>query len=297
MHVRCIHCVPVCRVDWGISLPKPPVSPPSQSLSPLLAPPASQPTGMDLPLDMLSSGQHETPHANSRYVNYKYRMWFTWCIMQQAFPTRWLLNVLSGEEGNRDLWLWEDEDEEYIKPLAEDLSADFYLEIPRVYWVNFCPILEARPSRTTTSPLGHLTPQTRLRFIAWLIIAGFESFRVEKISRKRGFGKLHASIACWGKLMSIQGSDVETCETCGISHLLNVWLETMLEVYLLDDLQAIRSYHACVCLERHLTAIAHSKRHYFKSTPRLERDSAVLRVLYDLVVSPWPLILHPCWPR
>ncbi|KAF8150325.1 hypothetical protein K438DRAFT_1988635 [Mycena galopus ATCC 62051] len=69
---------------------------------------------------------------------------------------------------------------------------------------------------------------------------------------------------------------------------MNVWLETMLQVYSIDDLQTIPWDHQCTYFPNALAA--HSEqRPALKIRP--ERDSPIFRVIFEFVVTPWPLIL------
>jgi hypothetical protein len=105
------------------------------------------------------------PDEHSRYSNFKYRLWFTWNTYGFTLtsgpprPSPWFATV----------WLWEDEDEEYIEEVA-DVAIYPFREMSKKDWDDACQVLEARQSRTMASPLAHLTPQMRLRFMAWLIV-------------------------------------------------------------------------------------------------------------------------------
>ncbi|KAJ7238061.1 hypothetical protein B0H12DRAFT_101006 [Mycena haematopus] len=241
------------------------------------------------------------PDAYSRYNSFKHRLWFTWYIWSVAQQGNkkslpWTA-VVCGADANGDLWFWEDADENYIKEFTEDLALDSLPEMPAADWDDAFRALEARrrsQRRTSAGPLAQLTPPNRLRFIAWLIVAG----PVRKAQISRGdFQSLEFCIKRWGTCMSFHGSDepdpyAEACTICGVSDLLATWLETMRQMYLLDDLRSIPWYHACGCWERHLYAVSHSaQRETTQWQQSLQKDSAALRVLYELVVSPWPLIL------
>ncbi|KAJ6551299.1 hypothetical protein B0H19DRAFT_1157146 [Mycena capillaripes] len=139
--------------------------------------------------------------------------------------------------------------------------------------------LEVRQSRpkVPASPLAHLAPRTRFRFIAWLLMTG----------PLRDPGKLRSVevlIPEWAKLMNLR-SDTKTCDTCRVSHLLPIWSETMLTVYSYEDLQSVPWDQGCDCFQ---SASAYS-RHSVPETP-LARESAVLCVLYELTVPPWLLV-------
>jgi hypothetical protein len=85
------------------------------------------------------------------------------------------LAAICGPDGNGDLWLWEEEDEEGIREFAIGLNEPLCIrEMTEEDWANTFQALEARFSQTTVaaSPVAHLPSQARLRFIAWLLVAG-----------------------------------------------------------------------------------------------------------------------------
>jgi hypothetical protein len=184
--------------------------------------------------------------------DFKYRVWLTWHLMTMLIPgtaeavarirEKFWMDMVSRMDPNRDLWFWENEDEEYIKVFTEDHLLQVTLEMPVVDWVKACRALDARQPefQLTANPLSHLTPPTRLLFIAWLIVA------------ERSQMHLHHIIAYWGISLAISTADstVERCNICGVSQLLKGWMETMLEVYLLDDLRSFPWYVQCDCFER-----------------------------------------------
>jgi hypothetical protein len=82
--------------------------------------------------------------------------------------------VICGPDGNGDLWLWEEEDEEGIREFA---IADELLSVSQMTeenWNDAFQVLEARLSQTMViaNPLAHLPTQTRFRFVAWFLVAG-----------------------------------------------------------------------------------------------------------------------------
>ncbi|KAJ7807499.1 hypothetical protein B0H13DRAFT_1928984 [Mycena leptocephala] len=206
------------------------------------------------------------PDPYPAYANFKHRLRFTWYILQMhvpqaALPFWWA--AVSGVDANGDLWFWEDEDEEYA--------------------------LETRQleRRRMASPLSHLTPQSRFRFMAWFIVAEV----ARKGQLKTGhIGGLHDLIACWGMSLDIVGSHEERCRICGVSGILGIWLKTMLEVYMLDDLRLIPWYPECSCFNSRLATIVPAGQNWATKI-HLGRDSTALRVLFELVVPPWPLIV------
>ncbi|KAF7369138.1 Protein kinase domain-containing protein [Mycena venus] len=236
------------------------------------------------------------PDAYSRYANFKYRLWFTWYIWHNAMRGRrrppWL-SIVCGVNATRagDLWLWQDTDEEWIREFTEELSLDSFRPVPEMpldCWDDACRAIEARQFRNQlASPLSHLAPNTRFRLIAWLLVAG--PLQKNKILQDNCFPSIDHQIYDWAEFISLDG-DAETCDTCRVSHLLPVWMETMLPVYLLDDLRAIAWYPECNCFDKQLTTSACSEHCQVLEIP-LGKDSSVLHALYELVVPAW-LLLH-----
>ncbi|KAJ7093746.1 kinase-like domain-containing protein [Mycena epipterygia] len=139
------------------------------------------------------------------------------------------------------------------------------------------------------SPLTHVTAQIRLRFMAWLILVG----PIRKEQRLDGQGSdfyIPFLIFYWAKLLKLHDEAEETCDICTVSHLLPIWIETMLQVYSLDDLRSIHWHVECDCLDSFLTAIALSGQCRAPERPP-GKNSAVFWVLYELVVPLWPLLL------
>ncbi|KAJ6551308.1 hypothetical protein B0H19DRAFT_165975 [Mycena capillaripes] len=152
--------------------------------------------------------------------------------------------------------------------------------MPAAYWGDACHALKSRQSRTKVpaSPLAHLAPHTRFRFIAWLLMTG----PLKDLGGLRSIGVL---ILEWAELMNLR-RDTKICDTCRVAHLLRIWSETMLTVYLYEDLYSSPWYHACNCFWSQLAATALGS----VPTKPLAKDSAVLRVLYELIVPPWLLV-------
>jgi hypothetical protein len=129
-------------------------------------------------------------------------------------------------------------------------------EMPLEEWDEACLTLAVRQSRTVTtlSPLAHLIPQTRLRFIVWLMVAMVPSRR-EGLWESKDFQHLDTLIKFWGvclHLLDYANSDsgAEMCRICGVSYFLPIWVETMVGIYSLDDLGSIPWGKECRCLER-----------------------------------------------
>ncbi|KAJ7842794.1 hypothetical protein B0H14DRAFT_2779851, partial [Mycena olivaceomarginata] len=244
------------------------------------------------PLDLV-----RIPDVCSAFANFKHRLWLTWYVLQKYVPQAagresFWRTAVPGTETTRDLWFWEDEDEEYIRQWAftDNPLLKLFHEMPTMDWSNACRALETRRllPRPTASPLAHLTPQTRCRFMAWLIVA--EAVRKEDLAEMGNTGGLHDLIEFWGISVRIADFKGEKCGICRISHLLNVWLETMLEVYTLEDLRLLPWRPKCGCFYRALTTIVHAGENWATAI-HPGRDSAAIRVLFELVVSPWPLML------
>ncbi|KAJ7883501.1 hypothetical protein B0H14DRAFT_3748766 [Mycena olivaceomarginata] len=169
-----------------------------------------------------SSSLNEHRILSARYSCFKYRVWFIWSIWYR-YSVIWPLSppwlaIICGSGGNGDLWLWEEEDEEGIREFAignEPLSA-----------------LEARFSRTTVaaSPVAHLPSQARLRFIAWLLVAG--PLRKQTVIHVTEISSIAMLIYSWAQVSYPSGS------------------KTMLEVYSPDDLRLLSWDQECNCLHR-----------------------------------------------
>ncbi|KAJ7883539.1 hypothetical protein B0H14DRAFT_3432994 [Mycena olivaceomarginata] len=109
------------------------------------------------------------PDVFSRYSGFKYRLWFIWYIWHlwsESWRSPPWSAIICGSDGNGDLWLWEDEDEEYIKVFTENIPV-----FPELLdWHTACWYLKERLGRTAVAatPLAHLTPpnSTSLRCMA-----------------------------------------------------------------------------------------------------------------------------------
>ncbi|KAJ7790660.1 hypothetical protein B0H14DRAFT_208361 [Mycena olivaceomarginata] len=256
-------------------------------------------------LASLSDAEHDAFDVLKTQSEFKYRVWFTWRLVN--FSLKGIENArtaarrqeqfwmaIAKMDPNEDLWLWEDEDEGYIKAFVEDHSSDWIpessLEMSAFEWAHASQALEERPpQRPTVSPVSHLAAHTRLRFIAWLIVAD-----VTPKDRLRLAG-LEPLVRDW-RLCIADSSTYSSCcgapHCCGVSR--NIWLETMLHVYSVDDLQSIPWYpedsslETCKCFQRQ-RVLPSGQFQAMQIHPG--RNSAALRVLFELVVSPWPLIL------
>ncbi|KAJ7318968.1 hypothetical protein DFH08DRAFT_970864 [Mycena albidolilacea] len=167
------------------------------------------------------------PDAFSRYSGFKYRLWFIWYVWHlwsESWRSPPWSAIICGSDGNGDLWLWEDEDEEYIKVFTENIPV-----FPELLdWHTACWYLKERLGRTTVAatPLAHLTPQSRLRFVAWLLVAG--PLRKKTILQNKRIPSITTMIRRWSKAIALPLIG-ETCDVCGVSGVLPVWIETMLE--------------------------------------------------------------------
>ncbi|KAF7333427.1 Protein kinase domain-containing protein [Mycena venus] len=125
--------------------------------------------------------------------------------------------------------------------------------------------------------------------MAWFIVT--EVVRKEHFATFGDIGGLHNFIESWGISIRIADDvDSDRCQICRVSHFLGIWLETMLKVYTLEDLRRIPWHPECRCMERQLATIVHAGRDW-ATRVHPGRDSSVLSVLFDFIVSPWPLIL------
>ncbi|KAJ7041068.1 hypothetical protein C8F04DRAFT_188278 [Mycena alexandri] len=207
----------------------------------------------------------EIPETYSAYARFKHRLWFTSFLELERF--------IAG--GSEDLWLWEDEDEQYLQGSVFSRSPPPSRIMTASDWANACSAFEAHRSQSTTfvNPLAHLTPLNRLRFIVWL--------------KLRNSGKLGQWIWAWASFLSLPNMG-EICQICKISGFLKIWLETMREVYPLEDLQLILWEYQCGCFAEVLRSLP-----FGVEAPRmnLAKTSPILQALYRLVVPGWPLTL------
>ncbi|KAJ6466794.1 hypothetical protein C8R45DRAFT_478176 [Mycena sanguinolenta] len=207
---------------------------------------------------------------------FKYRLWFTgftWYMSGKVATPPWV-TILSEESV---FWLWEDEDEEYIKQFAQFLPAS--------HSIPFGDSHGTRPCRTVTAnPLAHLTPKTRLLFVAWLMVAG--PIRKDRILKDQGLRDINMLIYDWFKSTALfsDSTATETCRICSVSHLLPIWMETLSQIYPLEDLKSL-PWSGCDCLNSQLSAYPGPLRGI-----QLEKHSLVLHILYELVVPPWALV-------
>ncbi|KAJ6617376.1 hypothetical protein B0H10DRAFT_2033903 [Mycena sp. CBHHK59/15] len=179
----------------------------------------------------------DMPHCSS-CEPFKYRLWFTWCIVSMSTETRiiaeqaveiWLA-IVDGTNAAGDLWLWQEEDEESIRSFA---SSRFpAVALYNADWGKAC---QRRPQPL----LAHLSSSTRMYLVCWFIIAG--PMRQDHL--RRGYPQsLSALIGVWAQSIRASwgfspGNDY--CETCGISQWLDIWIAVMLEVYSFDDLRSL----------------------------------------------------------
>ncbi|KAF7377563.1 Protein kinase domain-containing protein [Mycena sanguinolenta] len=215
----------------------------------------------------------------------KYRLWFIAFVWHMADKgtTPVFENILNETSV---FWL-EDEDEDYIKEFARNCSAFNWIPFDCAEALDWDEVFKAQriPRATAAAnPLVRLTPQIRLRFVAWLIVAG--PVRKDRILEdEEGFPSIAMLVRDWSK-STAQLSDftaMETCNICSVSHLLPVWVETLSQIYSSEDLKSL-PWSGCDCLTSQLSA--------YPPHPvvELEKDSPVLHILYELVVPLWVLI-------
>ncbi|KAJ6466797.1 hypothetical protein C8R45DRAFT_1020148 [Mycena sanguinolenta] len=232
--------------------------------------------------DLSSESSLETPFSIYALddMKYRYRLWFTgfvWFVAGEGATPIW--ETIFSEASV--FWLWEDEDEECLKKIAWDL--------PIPYVIPFGDSNKARRAfeagRTTVAanPLAHLTPRTRLRFVAWLMVVG--PIRKDRILDDEVPPLTDMLIYDWAKSTTLLSDSkaAETCDICSVSHLLPAWIETLSQVYSLEDLKSL-PWGLCDCLKSQLSA--------YPGHPvvELEKHSLVLHILYELVVPLWILV-------
>ncbi|KAF7377569.1 Protein kinase domain-containing protein [Mycena sanguinolenta] len=237
------------------------------------------------------------PDEYSRHAGSQHRLWFIWYIWHHLTGTRrrppWMDIVCGDVDGG--LWLLEDEDEECIKEFVIYLAVYYSFDLmpaqmPMVDWNDASRALDARLSQTILSnQLAHVTSKTRLRVIAWLVVVG--PLRKDRILRDEGVPTIERLIHHWAMSMGLFRDGAETCEICSVSHLLPLWIETLVEIYSLEDLGSL-PWGPCDCLESHLAVALASTWPKRKTGPETQvgSTSLVLRLLYELVVPRWPLI-------
>ncbi|KAJ7878791.1 hypothetical protein B0H14DRAFT_1629169 [Mycena olivaceomarginata] len=174
-----------------------------------------------------------------------------------------------------------------VAQISEDGNDAF--QITEEDWNDAFQALEARFFRTTVaaSPVAHLPSQARLRFITWLLVAG--PLRKQAVVRVADIPSMAMLIRNWAEATGLPLTG-GTCDVCGVSGVLPVWIETMLEVYSPDDLRLLSWDEECNCLHSQPTATVNTylEQRGVPETP-LGRNSPVLRLLYELFVPSWPL--------
>lgn len=236
------------------SCPAPQLSASSSEWSP---PSGTAPRNSGPPHNRIVAGElvyshRETVDLRTHNLGLKYRVWYTWYLMETLIPETAEDAVLRRAEFwaamvSGDLWLWEEEDEECIRVFVDSHHFLPILEMPREYWDIACGGPAGRYGPRDTS-LHHLTPQTRLLFIAWLIVS--ELGRKHALIRQEEID-LSGLIWWWGictNMAMVDLEDLETCcEICEVSQIMKCWMETMLEVYLVHDLGAMLWRPGCDC--------------------------------------------------
>ncbi|KAJ7768227.1 hypothetical protein B0H16DRAFT_310612 [Mycena metata] len=202
------------------------------------------------------------PSEHSAYVGFKHRLWVTWYLKRSLKGT-------VGRSWAQDWW-WEDEDEHHLEGFARSKFTPMTMTGSGLDWAGACSAFEAHRSQSTT----FVNPS-----------------------------KLDDLIGAWGSFLSDSLSSwFEACQSCGISRFLKIWLETMREVYPLEDLQWIPWEHHCGCFTRQVqflyriplfTPLDRALRSLPLGAPRvnLAKTSPIPRALYRLVVPTWPLTL------
>ncbi|KAJ7489301.1 hypothetical protein FB451DRAFT_686485 [Mycena latifolia] len=239
------------------------------------------------------------------YADFKHRLWLSWYYLMLGSTSltpeirerrrmSWLA-MMRRTGADEDLWLWEEEDEEYLEKALQpfgDLKALAPFRVDDVPVEDLCVAFEALERGKPRSPTKVFTrrsPQIRVRVIAWFIVAGPSR---QEIMRDGGSPSLTTLITDWGSLFynffqpaALAVSNTR-CAFCRVSHLLPIWVDTMLQFCFLDDLKSIPWWPACTCLARQISISTQEGR----QIPTAHNPMA-LRFLYEAVVSPWPLIL------
>jgi hypothetical protein len=193
--------------------------------------------------------------------DFKYRVWFTWRLLKSsswnvARLGVWYVTPTWREEGfwrsvaradpDEDIWFWEAEDEEYIKAFIEDHPGNHFHEMSEVEWNTACLALRSRArdrQRQRSSSLSHLTPEARIRFMTWLVVAAVypKEYQFRRVS-------LSVRLQCW-RLSISKSQLIDSCGICRVSDHLDLWIETMLYIYSVDDLQLIPWDRECRCFQ------------------------------------------------
>ncbi|KAJ7088696.1 hypothetical protein C8R44DRAFT_443982 [Mycena epipterygia] len=187
----------------------------------------------------------------ARYATFKYRVLITWYLMEIYGGGKWLpllrrswLAMIEGADADKeDLWLWEDEDEESIKALRPHLTLQsqslYSLRLFERDWVDACRALESRTGKPRTiaqKVLARLSPHTRVRIIAWGIVAG--PLRRSKLADPVQSPNLARLIGLWGRAFHSYGAETSvcTCQRCQ-SHgfaVANAWRA---KLFMLQDVE------------------------------------------------------------
>ncbi|KAJ7113534.1 hypothetical protein C8R44DRAFT_984739 [Mycena epipterygia] len=225
----------------------------------------------------------------ARYGDFEHRVWLTWYSMQVHMPwsasrASWLA-IIGGTDPHGDLWLWEDGDEEQAKALR-DKNYGYQITIPKEDLVDAFRALEARIRKSwppAQNVLAHLSPQTRVGIISWLIVAG--PLRQSRL-KSGDYRMLNFTILLKEWATMFCSRSLYPCNRCQISlTTVRIWAEIMLQVHSVEDLVSIQWSRGCNCLKSQLTAPS------AKPEIPLEKNSVAFRILYGLVCSPWLLIL------
>ncbi|KAJ7113462.1 hypothetical protein C8R44DRAFT_710619 [Mycena epipterygia] len=223
----------------------------------------------------------------TRYGDFEHRVWFTWYSMQMHMePTKhrtsWLA-IIEGTDPHGDLWLWEDGDEEQAKAVHDTYHNP--IPCPREDLVDVFRALESRTRKSrppAQNVLAHLSPQTRVGIISWLIVAG--PLRQSKL--KSGDYQMLDFTTLLKEWATMFCRRSLRCNRCQISlTAVRIWAGFMKQVHSVEDLLSIPWSFGCNCLKRQLPATS------VKPQMPLEKASVALRILYGLVCTPWPLVL------
>jgi hypothetical protein len=196
---------------------------------------------------------------------FKYRVWYTWCMLKTSLMNFMVVGIHADEtqetfwaavsDPNDNLWLWKDEDEKYIKSLIDGgIFSSFSDSLVRlqmseadyVHACRQCEVLKASQlQHRTVSPVSHLDPPTRLRFMAWLLLVAAHPL---KHSTRLCISLL---LATWARSIdSFSDFRLGVSPCCGVEDHLDVWLQTVLHVYSVDELRLMPWKSECSCFPR-----------------------------------------------
>ncbi|KAK7063386.1 kinase domain-containing protein [Favolaschia claudopus] len=230
-------------------------------------------------------------------LRFKNRIWYTLCVLEiglwsDSVTTAHVLRAVL--DPNDILWAWEDEDEAEIQNLIDHTpETGGWWQPKQEEELIRCALdaLEARINETQAQVgrgvLGHLDSRTRLRFMTWLLlvissVASTESAHISVTGLMNRWG-----LCCVSQVRDDQNQ--EQCEICHTTQILDCWLETMLLLYTVNDLEAMQGWTRCHCFSKKLKELP-SQPH--DSTEKQSEHSFLAhRLMFGIFVPVWPSIL------